>query len=702
MKRVAVISYDERAGVFHAEQMEFLFDNRIKAFSMDVPSIRKHGLEKADLYCITTDALENLPDFHTQVEGGIPIVMLCVTFSHDILQRLSLIPSGTESLLVNLNEPMAQEAVTKLIQLGASHINYIPFYPGASPKLADGIQYAITPDEARYVPEGIPHIVDVGQRQMDSGTLVEIALKLKMYDLWENRKWKAHLASIASNNYNFDELFGRALRLESSFQSLIDIMEIGILGINEQGAVFICNKKAETIVGRNLTDAIGQQAGELFPYLPLEECRRTHRKIDAKLVKINQNPVTVGIYPISHNQKNMGFLVMLQHFGEEEEKQHKIRNQLLNKGHTAKYTFDHIIGISPSIERVREIAKKMAGTRASILITGESGTGKELFAQAIHNASDRRLEPFIALNCGALPENLLESELFGYVDGAFTGAKKGGRLGLFEFAHKGTLFLDEVEGMSPMLQVKLLRVIQEHEVMRLGDTRLISIDVRIIAATNRDLEQLVQKGEFREDLYYRLNTLPINLPPLRERIEDIIPLIHTFAEENGSRFQLSGPVCEALKGHYWRGNVRELKNCADYFSFLDKKVIEYEDLPPGFFHGRAKPEKEPVHDCQDNTILEFRQMTSPRQEAYLFVLSKILESNKGRVSISRERLSGCSCEKGLDLSVYEVREILSDLDSMGYIMVRKGRGGSRITDKGKHVLHYSGLNPDGKCGQSGW
>ena len=332
-----------------------------------------------------------------------------------------------------------------------------------------------------------------------------------------------------------------------------------------------------------------------------------------------------------------------------------------------------------------EIAKKMAGTRASILITGESGTGKELFAQAIHNASDRRLEPFIALNCGALPENLLESELFGYVDGAFTGAKKGGRLGLFEFAHKGTLFLDEVEGMSPMLQVKLLRVIQEHEVMRLGDTRLISIDVRIIAATNRDLEQLVQKGEFREDLYYRLNTLPI------------IPLIHTFAEENGSRFQLSGPVCEALKGHYWRGNVRELKNCADYFSFLDKKVIEYEDLPPGFFHGRVKPEKEPVHDCQDNTILEFRQMTSPRQEAYLFVLSKILESNKGRVSISRERLSGCSCEKGLDLSVYEVREILSDLDSMGYIMVRKGRGGSRITDKGKHVLHYSGLNPDGKC-----
>lgn len=691
MKRAAVIAYDERAGAFHAKQMEFLFDNRIEAFSMDVPFIRKKGLKKADLYCITTDALENLPDFHTQVEGDIPIVMLCVTFSHDILQRLSLIPSGTEALLVNLNEPMAQEAVTKLIQLGASHINYIPYYPGAPLSLAKGIGYAITPDEVRFVPEGIPHVVDVGQRQMDSQTLVEIALKLKMYDLWENRKWKAHLASIASNNYNFDELFGRALRLESSFQSLIDILEIGILGINEQGAVFICNKKAETIVGRSLADAIGRQAEELFPYLPFEECRKNQGKIDPKLIKINQNLVAAGIYPINHSKKNMGFLATLQHFGEEEEKQHKIRNQLLNKGHAAKYTFENIIGTSPSIERVREIAKKMAKTRASILITGESGTGKELFAQAIHNASDRYDETFIALNCAALPENLLESELFGYVDGAFTGAKKGGKLGLFEFAHKGTLFLDEVEGTSPMLQIKLLRVIQEHEVMRLGDTRLISIDVRIIAATNRNLEQLVSKGEFREDLYYRLNTLPINLPPLRERKEDIIPLMQMFAQENGSRFKLTGAVAEALRNHHWRGNVRELKNCADYFSFLDKPAIEWEDLPPGFFYGMERQEEKLPEEARDGVLAEFRQMTSIRQEAYLYVLDKILESNKSRVSISREKLSGYSREKGLGLSVYEIREILSTLDSMGCITVGKGRGGSRITDKGQYVLHFCGL-----------
>lgn len=690
MKKVAVISYDERAGSFHASQMEFLFDNRIKAFSMDVPTILKRGIPKADLYCITTDALEKLPDFHTQVEGNLPIVMLCVTFSHDILQKLGLIPAGTNVLLVNLNEPMAQEAKTKLIQLGASHINYIPYFPGADSSLAAGIQYAITPDEGRFVPDGIPHVIDVGQRQMDSGTLVEIALKLKMYDMWDNRRWKAHLASIASNSYNFDELFGRALRLESSFQSLIDIMDIGILGINEQGAVFISNKKAELIVGQDLTDAIGQQAGELFPYLPLEECQRTHTKIDARLIKINQNPVTVGIYPISHSQKNMGFLVMLQHFGEEEEKQHKIRRQMLNRGHAAKYTFDNIIGVSPAIDRVREIARKMAKTKASILITGESGTGKELFAQAIHNASERKDRPFIALNCGALPENLLESELFGYVDGAFTGARKGGKLGLFEFAHKGTLFLDEVEGMSPMLQVKLLRVIQEHEVMRLGDTGLISIDVRIIAATNRDLEQLVLTGAFREDLYYRLNTLPVNLPPLRERTEDIIPLIEMFARENGSRFELSQPVKQALKNHYWRGNVRELKNCADYFSFLEKAVIEFEDLPPGFFNRLVKAEEKAsdivLDIAQDPAMDEFKTMVSMKEKEYMFILGKIVEGNRRKTSIGREELARCGREHNLALSVYEVREMLAVLDANGYITVRKGRGGSRITDKGQYIL----------------
>lgn len=384
---------------------------------------------------------------------------------------------------------------------------------------------------------------------------------------------------------------------------------------------------------------------------------------------------------MNHNQKNIGFLVMLQYFKEEEEKQHRIRTQLLNRGHTAKYTFDDILGTSDAIEKIKKIAEKMAKTKASILITGESGTGKELFAQAIHNASDRKNKPFIALNCAALPESLLESELFGYVDGAFTGAKKGGKLGFFEFAHQGTLFLDEVEGMTPMLQVKLLRVIQEQEVMRLGDNRLISIDVRIIAATNRNLEELMTKGEFREDLYYRLSTLPIELPPLRERTEDIFPLIDKFSKENGASFILSDEVKKIFENHYWHGNIRELKNCMDYFYFLDKRIIECEDLPPSFLKKIQKKEKN-----FSNEILEFENIALDQKEKYLFILKIIMENNKKEIPIGREELAKIGRSQNIKFSIYEIRNILSKLNKEGYIKTKRGCFGNKITEKGKNIV----------------
>lgn len=681
MKKVIVISCDQKAGQFHANELQVLFEKRVEVRALNVYSIQRKGILKADLYCITTDALEQLPNFYKQINSDIPIVVMHVTFSKKNLQQITSIPENEKVLLVNLNEPMAQEAITKLIQLGINHINFIPYFPGSNLKITEEIRYAITPDERRFVPQNIINIIDVGQRRMDNETLVEIALKLKMYDLWEDKKWKRHFAEIASNSYNFDELFGRALRLESGFQSVIDIMDIGILGINELGNIFIYNKKAEEILKKNISSIMTQDANKIFPFLPLDEAKKTLRKIDARLIKINENLVTIGIYPINHSQKNIGFLIMLQYFKEEEEKQHRVRTQLLNKGHTAKYTFDDILGTSNAIEKVKKIAEKMAKTKSSILITGESGTGKELFAQAIHNASDRKNKPFIALNCAALPENLLESELFGYVDGAFTGAKKGGKLGFFEFAHQGTLFLDEVEGMTPILQVKLLRVIQEQEVMRLGDNRLISIDVRIIAATNRNLEELMTKGEFREDLYYRLSTLPIELPPLRERTEDIFPLIEKFSKENGANFILSDEVRKIFENHYWHGNIRELKNCIEYFYFLDKRIIEWEDLPPSFLKKIQKEEKK-----ISNVILEFENMVLGQKEKYIFILKRIMENNKKELPIGREELAKIGRSQNMNLSIYEIRNILSRLNKEGYIKIKKGCFGSQITEKGKKII----------------
>ncbi|HCM24934.1 MAG TPA: Fis family transcriptional regulator [Treponema sp.] len=238
-------------------------------------------------------------------------------------------------------------------------------------------------------------------------------------------------------------------------------------------------------------------------------------------------------------------------------------------------SFDEIVGDSAAMREVLTLARRVARTDSTVMLRGESGTGKELFAAAIHRASDRRGKVFVPLNCGALPENLLESELFGYRDGAFSGGKKGGRIGLFQFANGGTLFLDEITEMTPNLQVKLLRVLQEGRIRPLGSNEEIRIDARIITATNRDVEAMVAEGSFREDLYYRLNVIPLRLPPLRRRIDDIPLLAENCLAKNraktGSAKFLSRAAIERLLGYRWPGNVRELENVVNRALHLSRE-----------------------------------------------------------------------------------------------------------------------------------
>lgn len=239
----------------------------------------------------------------------------------------------------------------------------------------------------------------------------------------------------------------------------------------------------------------------------------------------------------------------------------------VKKFQSARYTLKDIIGDSERINRVKRLCLTAANA-SSILLYGETGTGKELFAQAIHNASERRSKPFLAINCGAIPASIIESYLFGYTGGAFTGAKKEGNIGAFEQANHGTIFLDEISEMPMDLQVKLLRVIQEREIMRVGDFKPIKLDVRIICSSNRDLHKAINDGKFREDLYYRINVIEINIPPLRDRKEDIPLLVKHFINEfNGilGKFVLNvePEVIDILMAYDWRGNVRELKGCIE-------------------------------------------------------------------------------------------------------------------------------------------
>jgi len=263
-----------------------------------------------------------------------------------------------------------------------------------------------------------------------------------------------------------------------------------------------------------------------------------------------------------------------------------IRHESASRGHVAQYSFGDIIGNGDSMIRAKTKAKKLAVTELTILIEGESGTGKELFASAIHNESKRKDRPFIAVNFSALPEELVESELFGYVEGAFTGAKKGGKPGIFEMAEGGTIFLDEIGDISPRVQTKLLRVLQEKEIMAIGDTRIKKADIRIIAATNKNLAQMVEDSTFRSDLYYRLKMGQIYLPPLRTRKEDITELILHFLSHYapGKNVEIDEEVLDILLEHNWQGNIRELGNMIQYMLAVStENRLTIEDLPDSHF-----------------------------------------------------------------------------------------------------------------------
>lgn len=297
-----------------------------------------------------------------------------------------------------------------------------------------------------------------------------------------------------------------------------------------------------------------------------------------QVASINGNNVIARTIPLEFNDSIRGKVVTLHEVARIHASESKIRSSFRQKGLYARYRFADIVGESDLIRQLTARARVCAGHDSNLLIQGETGTGKEIFAQSIHNHSQRNKGPFVSVNVASIPPSLLESELFGYVDGAFTGARRGGKPGLFELAHEGTLFLDEIGELAPEIQSRLLRVLQEREIMRIGDDKIIPVDVRIISATNRDLFQQTQNGTFRQDLYYRIRVVGLHIPPLRARVEDI-PLIFEhyllhFTGRAGREMALTASARDALKSYAWPGNVRQLRNVAEVVAYSHDKQVD--------------------------------------------------------------------------------------------------------------------------------
>jgi PAS domain S-box-containing protein len=351
------------------------------------------------------------------------------------------------------------------------------------------------------------------------------------------------------------------------FRAVIDYAYDGIISVDDKGLINIFNPVAERLTQTPSSKAIGRHIQEVWPDLEVHRALCSTKEDLAQLLNINNEQVVCNKVPICVNNSIVGVVINFQDVTKLQQMEAKVRRRLFSTGHVASLCFDDIIGTSDQLKTSVSLARDFALTDSAILILGETGTGKEVFAQSIHNGSDRSQGPFVALNCAALPEQILESELFGYVGGAFTGASQKGKAGLFEVAHGGTLFLDEIGELTTMTQGKLLRVLQEKQVMRLGSDRVTPIDVRIIAATNRPLKRLVNEKKFRADLYYRLNVLQLRLIPLRDRNEDVIALARFFLDRHAAKMnrklKFTPKALKELTRHNWPGNVRELQNLVE-------------------------------------------------------------------------------------------------------------------------------------------
>jgi len=352
------------------------------------------------------------------------------------------------------------------------------------------------------------------------------------------------------------------------FKTILDFSYEGIVGIDQEGIIRVFNPVAERFLGVKASYAVGKRIVDVLPGVGLDAVREQRKpeldqiqNIAGAVVVSNRVPITVG-------EDVVGAVITFQDAQRIQQTEKEVRRKLYLRGHVARHTFADIVTESSSMERMIARARRFAATDSTVLIIGETGTGKELVAQGIHNASTSRKGPFVAVNCAALPESILESELFGYEEGAFTGSRKRGKPGLFELAHGGSIFLDEIGDMPLSMQARLLRVLEQREVMRLGGEQVIPVDIRVIAATHRDLRRAAREDAFRSDLYYRLDVLNVSIPPLRERKEDIAALVNHFmgsisASAGVVPKQLTPAALQALSSYDWPGNVRELKNVCE-------------------------------------------------------------------------------------------------------------------------------------------
>jgi transcriptional regulator with PAS, ATPase and Fis domain len=656
MNKLLVVSKAEGIGKYYCEELRDFFDDAIVIdyIAMDYENVKV--VEEYDLIIITTHTIvEHIMQY---VRKDSRILKMIKTLDPKGIRKIESIPYGSEALVVNVGPKTVSESIYLIYALGRSDLELHPYYPGIEKYKT--LDYVITQGERAILPDIPGKVIDIYNTMIDSKTFLEI---ISYFNL-DKKKFLGKMMDRGRMRNKGEDGMSLVINERFMFEEIINVMfenlNEGVLIYDSTGRVTSNSRSTEKFLNKNSYNIIGKKITDLIPVKDQVVFGQT---LAESIVRINNTPLICNVMP----EMILGGLeygvIILKKYNDEEVRLHRFRKELVNKGHRTKYSIDDIVGSSQEMMKIKDIALRISKSDSTVLINGESGTGKELFAHVIHNNSKRSSEQFVAVNCSAIPENLLESELFGYEEGAFTGAKKGGKSGLFEIANGGTLFLDEIGEIPLHLQSRLLRVLQEKEIMRVGSNDIVSIDVRIITATNIDMKKQVDDGSFRKDLYYRLSVLPLNIPPLRNRGNDVIEIFEQMNSKADHRLLLDDSVKAFMCQYHWDGNVRELSNCYEYLLNLGKEFITLSDFP----------ERMRQNDTKIMTKIKSIDMT---------ILDIIHRNNIENKRVGRKSIANLLTKINIYMGEQEVRQVLLALQSRGLVTIGKGRAGTRITDEG--------------------
>lgn len=670
MEKPTILLVTKEIELYHtfSESIRGIFGNHIQLKSNHSPP---NDLDNIDLILSGTDELYQ--DFIDSENITIPIIIPNRSIDFNKLEQLFELPRETNCLLVSNDEQVAHESVDLLKRLGFDYLNLTAYSPDMHPLPPINSNVAITHGLTNFVPGKMSKVIDLGNRSLDLSTLFEIARTLGLPFKKSNHITIDYMKNFVRVGRELANSLQNGRYLNLQLEAVLNAAQEGIIFVNETGQITFLNTAASNILGIEREGTNGKYYTEVIRDFPVEEVIKTKKQIPRHMVQYQGLNLLTTLNPVILDDIFSGFVIIFQDVSHVERMEQEIRKKKRETGLITKYTLADIIGSSDPIEKTKTLAKKIARSDYTVTITGESGTGKEVFAQSIHAFSSRSNGPFVAVNFAGISDSIAESELFGYEEGAFTGAIKGGKTGLFELAQNGTLFLDEISDAPPKIQAAILRVIQEREITRVGGTKVVPINVRLIAATNKDLHQMIMKGTFREDLFYRLNQLPLHIPPLRERTEDINVLISYIMKKKNINIEFLPELLSELSAYRWPGNVRELESVITYLSVsLEGTKATSDDLP-----------------------LQLRDMKPDTTHVNKIV--KLLEY-KGDLSVFKDILHCLSFDSGLgrtalqsmmhiSISENQLRTKLDTLKKYDCIHTGIKKQGTSITDLGISVLN---------------